>query len=220
MLSVYWFCFAIGGVFVLLAALGGVDGVDFDNHDFGLHGDTDLEVVDPGDRPPLPPFARSQPIQSNHPLRFLAGVVNSLRFWTFGACFFGLTGIVLSQLRFGLPPLVIVIAAVGMGTLCGAGISVTLRSLRRRQADSLVRATDLVGLVGTVEIPFSRTSRGKVRLSVKGSIVDLIAYTDESRELIAGEQVMVVGTEQNRLWVVSASSLEHASDAFDPEPPS
>ncbi|UBF27211.1 NfeD-like protein [Kovacikia minuta CCNUW1] len=216
MLSVYWFCFAIGGVFVLLAVLGGFDGVDFDTHDFDFHSDADFEVVDPGDRAPLKSSAVARSPKSGRFLRSLFGVVKSLKFWTFGSCFFGLTGIVLSSLQLGLPPLTIAILAVGMGILCGAGISGALLSLRRQQTDSLVRTTDLVGLIGTVEIPFSKTSRGKVRLQVKGSQLNLMAYTDESSELLAGDPVLVVGTEQNRLWVVSANRLDHGSNPVDP----
>ncbi|HEY9657462.1 MAG TPA: NfeD family protein [Allocoleopsis sp.] len=212
MLSVYWFCFAIGGVFVLLAVLGGVDGANFDAHfdfdsdielasDADSNFDSDVEVSDPGDRPPVALFQRPRP----SPWLFLQGMLKSLKFWTFGLCFFGLTGLVLSHLL--LPAGVVAIAAVIMGILCGAMVTGALQVLRRRQTDSLVRANDLVGLTGVVELPLSANSRGKVRLRVKGSVVDFIAYTEEPKEIAPGEQVLVVGMEQNRLWVVAAEKL-------------
>jgi membrane protein implicated in regulation of membrane protease activity len=213
MLTIYWFCFAIGGVFVLLAMLGGLDHFDLD-HDFDLdrdvdldvHIDTDIELVDPGSAQPEP--RRLSPRRQRWGW---FGVFQSLKFWTFGLCFFGLTGLVLSNLSVALPSTIVTIAAVIMGILCGAIVSGTLRALRRQQADSLVRSADLVGLAGTVEVPFNATSRGKVRLQVKGSTFDVVAYTDEAREFQLGESVFVVGAvnggDQNRLWVVSADSV-------------
>lgn len=213
MLTIYWFCFAIGGVFVLLAMLGGLDHFDFDHDldndfdhdtDLAVHLDTDVELVDPGNDD------RVLPRRPNH--WGWLGVLKSLKFWTFGICFFGLTGLVLSNLSGALPAVIVAIAAVLMGLLCGGLVSGSLRALRHQKVDSLVRSADLVGIAGTVEVPFNATSRGKVRLQIKGSILDLIAYTDETREFQTGEQVLVVGIDQNRLWVVSAASLTSSQE--------
>ena len=219
MLTIYWFCFAMGGVFVLLAMLGGLDHFDFDHdldHDFDhdadltIYLDTDIEFADPGNDHQTVP---------NVPRRYLRrsrwgwlGVMKSLKFWTFGICFFGLTGLVLSNLSATLPAVIVAIASVIMGILCGGLVSGSLRALRHQQADSLVRSADLVGIAGTVEVPFNANSRGKVRLQIKGSILDVIAYTDEAREFQTGEQVLVVGIDQNRLWVVSAASLTSSQE--------
>ncbi|MBE9101710.1 NfeD family protein [Vacuolonema iberomarrocanum] len=210
--TVYWLCFAVGGVFVFLAAVGGLDGADIADPDVDLgmevevDEEADLELVDPGDaaqrrrrvRPPRPRFP-------------LLSLLASFKFWTFGSCFFGLTGLVLTWM--GVSPLMVAIAAVSMGVFCGISIAWTLRSLRRRQVNSLVRTNDLAGLAGVVEIPLSLDSRGKVRLNVKGSMVDFIAYTNEERVLEAGDRVFVVGTEQNCLWVVAADTLESPNSA-------
>lgn len=198
MLTIYWFCFVGGGVFVLLAVLGGIDGADLDIH-FDIHTelllDSDVEISDPGDRPS----------HTRNSRRFWSNTFKSLKFWTFGLCFFGLTGLVLSQMA--ISSLAVAIAAVTMGIICGAMVSGALQALRGRQVDSLVRTTDLVGLAGTVELPFDAMSRGKVRLLVKGTMVSTIAYTDEEKSFQPGDQILVVGTEQNRLWVVSTDSL-------------
>ena len=207
MLTLYWLCFVIGGVFVLLAVVGGFDGVDFD----GLDGDTpfesDLDIAAPGvhTRDQLSAF---QPKPRANPI----GIVCSLKFWTFGVCFFGLTGLVLSSLSIRLPEPLIITAAVGMGIVCGALVAGTLRALRERHANSLVRAEDVVGLAGVVTLPFDRNSRGKVQIKVKGSQVERIAYTDENLEFQLGDRVLVVGVEQERLWVVSTNSIGSSFD--------
>jgi len=211
MLTLYWICLSIGGVFVLLAVLGGLDGLGFDHdfdHDFdhGVEIDHDLEdvdVADPGDRPPA---------NSLRTLFDWLGIFRSLKFWTFGVCFFGVTGVVLSTL-FNLPPALVTIAAAIVGLLCGLFVAGLLRLLRRRQVDSLVRSADLVGLTGIVQVPFTPDSRGKVRLLVKGTMVDLIAYTDEKTEFNPGDLILVVGMDQDRLWVVKSNEDGKNTDA-------
>lgn len=208
MLTIYWLCFAIGGVFVLLAVLSGLDGVDFGDADFDVQVDEldDIELQDPGDSDAANRVfsRRGKP----SPLR----IVKSLRFWTFGLCFFGLTGLVLSNLSVPLPPWGVAIAAISMGIVCGAIVAGMLQALRQHGSDSLIRSDDLVGLMATVELPFNQNSRGKVRLMVKGSLIDMVAYTEDAREFYPGDRVLIVGTEENRLWVVSADSLNSAAE--------
>ncbi len=201
--TIYWVCFLIGGVFVALAVVGGVDGVEFE-----FEPDTDIDLSDKGDgrtSTSTPPRFRSSKRGFT-----LFDVVTSFKFWTFGLCFFGLTGLVLSHLRVSLSPLVVVVIAVAMGLLAGTAMSSILLSLRRRHADSLIRSDDLIGLTGTVEIPFDATSRGKVRLEVKGTSRDFVAMTDHPSLLDFGVSVMVVGTKNNRVWVVAEETLKEA----------
>lgn len=201
--TIYWFCFLIGGVFVALAVIGGVDGVEFE-----FEPDTDLDLNDKGDGR----------LSTSAPPRFrtskrgftLLDVVTSFKFWTFGFCFFGLTGLVLSHLRVAISPLIVVIIAVAMGLLAGTAMSSILLSLRRRHADSLIRSDDLIGCTGTVEIPFDATTRGKVRLEVKGTSRDFVAMTDHPSLLAFGTSVMVVGTKNNQVWVVAEETLQQS----------
>jgi len=205
MLSVYWFCFAIGGAFVFLSVVSGFDGVDFGDHDAEIQWDGDIEWTDTGDR--SQPSASLSSLSRRDPWYSFLGILKSLKFWTFGICFFGLTGLVLSNLSLTLAPVVVAIVSVVMGIGCGTLVTGSLRLLQRQRSDSLVRSNDLVGLTGTVELPFDNNSRGKVRLRVKGSLIDSIAYTDETEAFKLGDRVLVVSTEQNRLWVVSADRL-------------
>jgi membrane protein implicated in regulation of membrane protease activity len=78
----------------------------------------------------------------------------------------------------------------------------------------LITHEDLVGLAGTVEVPFDAHCRGKVRLMVKGSILEVVAFTDEVSTLEPGEQVVVVGTQENRVWVVSSDTFNQPPDAL------
>ena len=198
MLTLYGFCFVIGGIFVALSALAGFDGVEFD-HSF----DTDIEIIDKDNNETKSTFSRQR--RSNLWLPWL-----SLKFWTFGSCFFGLTGIALSLLQPQLSALTVVILSLTIGIICGTSIVSVLHRLRHNQANSLVRLDDLVGLCGTVEIPFDNNTKGKIRLNVKGSQVDFVALTENTNSFNPGDKVVVVGMENNKLWVVAEDSLRNS----------
>lgn len=208
MLTLYWSCFLIGGVFVLLAVIGGIDGVEFELDELGI--DSDVEIFDQKSRP----SSTFDSISKKRRKFPLLGLIKSLKFWTFGSCFFGLTGILLSSLQLGLPTLAITLIAIAMGLLCGTAMSGLLLYLRHQQTDSLISHDDLMGLAGTVEIPFDAQSRGKVRLKVKGSILEVVAFTDGNRSFQPGEQVVVVGTQEKRVWVVSSDSFNQPPDTL------
>lgn len=201
MLSIYWLCFIVGGIFVAFAALAGLDGADFDQ-DF----DSDVAIIENGDR------TEEERAKNSLRHRLLSLPFFSLRFWTFGSCFFGLTGIVLSQLGSSLPQWVTVAIAIAVGVFCGTAMVWVLHTLQQRKADSLVRPKDLVGLSAKVQIPFDRESKGRVSVNVKGAVVDFVAFTDDTKGFEKGEKVFVVGMKNHRLWVVSEESTQLTVD--------
>jgi len=107
--------------------------------------------------------------------------------------------------------LIVACISITVGLFCGS-LLVWLLYIRRRNkvVDSLVRLNHVVGLSGTVEIPFNCKTQGKVRLNVRGSIVDFVAFTDEPKPFAKGEKVFVVGMKQNKVWVVAEDSLHHS----------
>lgn len=201
MLPIYIFSFTVGGVFVALAALSGLDGADFD-HPF----DTDIEVTE-----------ASRNMEAGEKILTLTKYPKKMtlwlpfltvKFWTFGSCFFGLTGIILSKFTPEIPELAIASISLLMGSFCGTSMVWVLQSLRRHQADSLIRANDLIGLSAKVLIPFDSKSKGKVQLNLKGSTIDFVAFTDEEKGFNRGDRVLVVGLKHNQLWVVSDETDE------------
>lgn len=208
MFLIYLVSFIVGGIFVGLSALGGIDGAEFDNDfdidDFDMDIDFDVEISEYGDKD-----ERSSLIKRRK-RKFPRLPITSLKFWTFGFCFFGLTGLILSWLQpLGISAGVILAFAIGMGLICGTSIVTVLRTLQSNQANSLVESDDLAGLIGTVEIPFDNQSKGKIRINIKGSMIDLIAITEESKLFTRGEQVLVIGRENNKVWVVSQNTLSN-----------
>jgi len=203
MIWIYILCLVVGGTFVVLSAVGGLDGADFAG-DFDVEIDaeteSDFEDVDVG-------------THGNRASRSMRGrsfwvPFLSLRFWTFALCFFGLTGILVSLAQPELVSGLVALIASVMGLLCGTAAAFVLRALGSNQVNSLTRPDELAGQIGTVEIPFDANSRGKVRLSIRGATVGFFAFTQEQREFQTGESVLVVGLENNKLWVISTDALQ------------
>ena len=194
--------------------IGGIDGADIDVEadialfepevDFSEPGiDADVEVFDSQQSekseqdttPRRPPF---------NPLL----VLKTIKFWTFGLCFFGLTGLLFSWFAPHLGPVIILAIALVMGLLIGGATASALQILRYRSANSMIAPGELVGQLGTVEIPFDQNSRGKGRLYFGDNVHEMMARTSDSQAFQAGDRVVVVGREDNQLWVVSEESLK------------
>ena len=230
MQTVYWFCFAIGGIFVALAMIGGgelFEGLDADaDFDVDLDADADFDVDVDTDADMDADLDSDSDFQVDTDVDLLRSsrrrrlpawlsILVSFKFWTFGGCFFGLTGLLLSIVEPTLSPTVKFVTALAVGIICGAALVGALRGLKNRRVDSLVRHEDFAGLVGTVELPFDAKSKGKVMLEVGGSTLHLVAQTDEERTFRPGDSILVVGRSQNRLWVVSAENeFEQADTSY------
>lgn len=223
MQSIYWFCFVIGGVFVAIATLGGAGDADFDadtdvdfDADFDADVDLDADLDLDGDAPDVGPNISTgggfdaeidTDLQLLRKVKgayiFSLNILTSFKFWTVGGFFFGLTGLSLSWVQSNWPASVIFIVALLMGIVLGGTLAIVLRHLARRHADSLIRTEDFAGRVGIVELPFDAKSKGKVRLELRGSTLHMMALTDDTKQFVPGDKVLVVNVEKNRLWVVS-----------------
>jgi membrane protein implicated in regulation of membrane protease activity len=104
----------------------------------------------------------------------------SLRFWTFGLLAFGLAGALLYYLELASAPFTAVLAlALGLGS--GFFASWVFRALVRADLTSGGTGADAIGQVGRMLLPCGRERRGKVRVELRGQILDFVATTDEDQ---------------------------------------
>lgn len=98
--------------------------------------------------------------------------------------------------------LTITVISITVGIFIGALIVWFIYFWRQREiVDSLMKPEDLIGLWAIVELPFDAQSKGKVRVEVKGSIVDLVALTDDQQGFLQGDRVLIIQMQGNRVWV-------------------
>jgi hypothetical protein len=118
--------------------------------------------------------------------------VASLRFWTFLLAFGGATGTLLTFVG-GLSPVVVGVITLAIGWVCGVGMVAVMRTVRRGSVGSEVSPRDLGGETAEVVVPVSRGTVGKIRVSAKGRVHDLIAETEDDATFATGSKVMIVG---------------------------
>jgi len=129
-------------------------------------------------------------------------IVLSLRFWTFAALAFGLSGALLHF--FHLAPLAIVpFLALAMGLGSGWFAAWSFRALVKTATQSGASAGDAVGKLGRVLVSCQRGSRGKVRLELRGQSVDFLATTDEEA-IEPGASVLVEEVREGEVHVSRA----------------
>lgn len=131
----------------------------------------------------------------------------SVRFWVFFLAFFGLTGTVMELLALagtvgGLA------SAIGVGAAAGLGASWVVHRLGGADVGRVPTALDLRGREATVLLPMAPGERGKIRLLVQGSTVDLIARSTDEHALARGSRCLVYDFDGSVALVVSAPLLE------------
>lgn len=111
------------------------------------------------------------------PLIFLA----SIRFWAFALLAFGLVGTLLLVFGFAGVVASAIIAGVS-GVVSGYVAATVVRRLQGQGTSSVADRREVIGRVGRVIVPPSSETRGKVRVSVRGSFVDYVARSTEALE--------------------------------------
>jgi membrane protein implicated in regulation of membrane protease activity len=126
----------------------------------------------------------------------------SMRFWVFFLTFFGLTGLLL-QLA-GSSSLVAALLALPLGAALGVGAAWVFRQLQTRPVSSAIRQDELVGAEGRVMLPIGPGAPGKVRLQLRGQLLDRVALTEGEGLIERGDRALVIGVRGEKLVVSRA----------------
>ena len=91
--------------------------------------------------------------------------------------------------------------------LVGLLVAYGMRALSKQDLDSSVSHKELMGKEAQVLVAIRPGQLGRVRLSVKGEIIDVIAQSDEADAIEAGASAIIVDMEGDRVKVVSRESV-------------
>jgi membrane protein implicated in regulation of membrane protease activity len=203
----YVFALVLGGV--LLAASMVLGGKDLDggadaSHDVGDH---DVDHGSHGDH------ASDHGDASHGNLGGFFAVLVSMRFWTFFATFFGLTGLVLEGLEFTSNVWLARGLAIGVGFLTGWATVKLIRHLAANESGVAAGVDDYVGRSGEVLIRIVPGSLGKVRIELKGTTVDVLAVMEDDDVLEAGAHALIVEMRGTQALVtkIAGKPVEHSA---------
>ncbi len=96
------------------------------------------------------------------------------------------------------------IIAIGVGLLFVLAFVFMFRQVMKLSHDGSFQMKEAIGLKADVylRIPAARSGRGKVQVSVKGSVHEIDAVTDSKEEIPTGGQVKIVDVLGNDLLLV------------------
>jgi len=195
----YLFALVVGGV--LLGAsvlLGGHDDAGDLSADGDVGGDLNLDAdADAGLEHDL-----DQGASAEHSVGlgadFLLWSLTSIRFWTFFLAFFGLTGLSLEGLGLIDSSMVTLALSIMTGLVTGYGAAGVIRWLSRDTSGGAPGAKDYVGKSVRVVVPVQGGHTGKVRLQLKGQLVDVLAFADEDEDFASKDEAMIIEMDGTR----------------------
>ncbi len=202
MLTVYIVCAVLGGGLMVLSALGGVFHGDVStDHDVSFDADHQIDF-----QHDLASTDADHSIDLHHDLDVGFGpsdfwlAMMSVRFLIYFAGIFGLMGTALTLFT-GMSSGMVLFVSILFGTVIGYGGSLLFRYLRAEGETSGVTSNDYVGALGRTLVAIKAAQPGKVRVSIKGDTIDMIALSEGEKEIAMGEEIVVVGLEGNLVRV-------------------
>ncbi len=116
----------------------------------------------------------------------------SLRFWTFFATFFGLSGLLLDGFDVLEGTLAPALVAGAFGVAAGQTVVRLLRHLSRPAGGEVPEASAYVGKTGRVIVAIPEGGPGKVRIELAGRTVDVLARTTDGSALAKDTTAILV----------------------------
>jgi len=130
----------------------------------------------------------------------------SVRFWTYAVGTFGLLGTLLSLAKVSQEPTTMVVSLV-TALFTGTVAAWAVRALGKMERTSSASETDFLGAAGKVTVPIRGALPGKVRTSIKGDLIDLVAVSDDGGEILQGEEVVVIEINGNQARVARQKDI-------------
>ncbi len=139
----------------------------------------------------------------------------SFKFWTFALAFFGLTGTIFTLLELWSSQWGVFGLSTFMGMMSGLAISYLLHIANQSKGARGYTSQDFRGVEGKVVIPFDSDNMGKIKLVVKGRIMEIeaVAFDAEDERVVFDFQddCVVLDVEDGVARVVPSSALTHKS---------
>ncbi len=202
MLTVYIVCAVLGGGLMVLSAFGGVFHGDVGGgHDVSFDADHEIDF-----QHDLASTDVDHSMDLSHDVDLGFGASDfwlafmSMRFVTYFMGIFGIFGLVLMYFGNMSGTTSGVVSAL-VALVLGYGGALLNRYLKVEGETSGVTRDDYVGVLGRTTVPIRASQPGKVRVSIKGDVIDMIALSEGDKDIAMGEEIVVVGLEGDKVRV-------------------
>ena len=201
MLSWYIGTFIFGAILILTSILFGGDkeidkDIDLGSVDIDAEGDIDVDADGDGDA------------HFGHNLDDAGNIIwspfLSLRFWTFFLGAFGLSGILMTQMG-STEPFVGISSSI-LGFAIGYGTALLFQYLKKNSVTLETSSASFVQQEGQVTLPIRIGKQGKIRIKINKEITDLIAITQDNRDIEIGSKVIIISMKDG---VANVSQIEN-----------
>lgn len=195
---IYWVSTIIGGTLFTLRTImmfvgGGLEDADFDGGDIDTDFDADVDVDVDAD------VDADADSSSDTSFKFL-----SMQSLTAFFMIFGLIGLALLKAN-----LHVLLTLLG-GSLAGFSTAWLLgwlfAKLRQLQSDGTIRIKNAIGEKGSVYLTIPPKGSGQVQITIQGSLKVYDAISEDGKKIPTGEQIKVIGVENNQTLVVNKVS--------------
>lgn len=229
MFYAYVFCLIVGGAFVLLSILSGLGDADMDfdadmDADFDADFDADVDADFDVDADADADFDADADADVEHGtggsgdvevfLKKRFNPLYSFKFWTFFLAYFGLTGVVFEYFELMQSTIGVFALSMGLGLFAGLFSSYLMYAVNKGSVSAGVTDRDYIGSSAKVTLPLTKKERGKVRMRVKGKMIEMPAESADDDEVIfdLDEECFVLEVEDGVAQVVHASALQKKSN--------
>ncbi len=187
MFFVYLFAAVAGCLLVLVSLVGGA------HHDNSAVGDADPLVDAAGTDSAGASHSHPADAAAGHPagLGVALGWLLSVQLWTYLLAFGGLTGLLLRTVAH-LPEPLAGGWALGVGLSTALGARAVLRRVLKGADSGTTSHERLVGSSAQVLIPAEPGGTGKIRLTARGQLLDLLARASDGGALPAAARVSIL----------------------------
>lgn len=219
MFFVYLFAAVAGCLLVLVSLVGGA------HHDNSAVGDADPLVGAAHDAAGTDSAgaSHSHPADAaaGHPagLGVALGWLLSVQLWTYLLAFGGLTGLLLRTVAH-LPEPLAGGWALGVGLSTALGARAVLRRVLKGADSGTTSHERLVGSSAQVLIPAEPGGTGKIRLTARGQLLDLLARASDGGALPAGARVSILDVRDGTAEVLREDAPPDLGEAAERRPAS
>lgn len=130
----------------------------------------------------------------------------SLRFYTYFFAGLGTTGLLLHYLTETSSAVTLTLSLV-VGFFAGCSVWLLVKILRRTESDSSTHEGDFLGKEAVVLVTISGRTPGRIRLTAKGDILDVLAVSEENEPIAPGQSVVVVAMDNGRAQVIPRAAI-------------